>query len=156
MAVAAPLRLEGSQHGYILLPVVLVLALMAANAFVMNRESAVDARLTSDRHGIDLASCAAEAGLQHAMWQAQNSGCTGYTGLTNVSFAGGTYDVAVAPTQASPITVVATEPLPDGTVRFNPSLRNLYAEERNLLPPSCVNLDSETAIPASRDNCSCL
>jgi hypothetical protein len=109
------LREKPFQRGFILLPVVLTLALIATLAFLMNRESGVGLELATGQARNAEARYVAEAGLHHASWLVQNGGCTGYSNLSGVSFGGHTYDVAVTPAGGSPVTIVSTGTLADGT-----------------------------------------
>jgi hypothetical protein len=101
----------------VLLPVVLALALVATLAFLLSRESAMGVHLAADEAGGDEAGYAVQAGLARARWLVDQSGCTGYPNLAGVPFGRGTYDVAVSPTEGSPVTLTATATLPDGTKR---------------------------------------
>jgi len=71
------------QHGYILLPVVIMLTLVAAVAFMLNNESALDSGITASNQEMEQAEYVAQAGLNHALWQTQQQGCGPYSDLTN-------------------------------------------------------------------------
>ena len=74
------------QHGYILLPVVILLTLVATVAFMLTNESALDSGITASNQEMKQAEQIARAGMEHATWGAQNSGCAGDMGMTTVPF----------------------------------------------------------------------
>ncbi len=102
--------------GYLLLPVVLVIAVVAAVAFLMNRESAVDIRTAETAAEADAARYVAEAGLRHALWKADAGACSGY-GLPATSFGGHGYQAVFAPDSGSPVSVTSTGTLASGASR---------------------------------------
>ena len=69
------------QRGYILLPVVLLITLVASSAFLLNNESALDTGITASNQEAKQAEYVAKAGLQHALWHAGQQGCGPYTDL---------------------------------------------------------------------------
>ncbi|MGB5519134.1 MAG: DNRLRE domain-containing protein [Gammaproteobacteria bacterium] len=71
------------QNGYILLPVVILLTLVATVAFTINHESALDSGITSSQLEAKQAEAVAMAGINHALWQTRQQGCGPYTDLTN-------------------------------------------------------------------------
>ena len=79
------------QHGYILLPVVIMLTLVATVAFTINHESALDSGITSSQLEAERAEAVAMAGINHALWQAGQQGCGPYTDLTNKALANDSY-----------------------------------------------------------------
>ncbi len=110
------LRCINRSRGYLLLPVVLVIAVVAAVAFLMNRESAMDLRTTGSAAEIDAARYVAEAGLSHALWKANAGACSSY-GLPATSFGNHTYQAVFTPDNGSPVTITATGTLASGTER---------------------------------------
>ena len=85
---AHPTRV-GPQNGYILLPVVLLITLISVVAFLLNHESALGTGITGSNAEADRAEYIARAGMAHATWGAQNSGCAGDMGMTTVPFGQG-------------------------------------------------------------------
>ncbi|MGB5259732.1 MAG: DNRLRE domain-containing protein, partial [Gammaproteobacteria bacterium] len=83
------------QRGYILLPVVLLIALVATAAFLLNNESALDGGITQSVAESAEADYVTRAGLTHAVWGAQNSGCAGDMAMTTVPFGQGSYTATV-------------------------------------------------------------
>ncbi len=102
--------------GYLLLPVVLVIAVVAAVAFLMNRESTIDIRAAGAAAEGDAARYIAEAGLRHALWTANTGACSSY-GLPKTSFSGQSYEVVFTPDNGSPVSVTATGTLASGATR---------------------------------------
>jgi len=82
---AHPTRV-GPQNGYILLPVVLLITLISVVAFLLNHESALGTGITGSNAEADRAEYIARAGMAHATWGGQNSGCAGDMGMTTVPF----------------------------------------------------------------------
>jgi Tfp pilus assembly protein PilX len=74
------------QHGYILLPVVMLITLVAAVAFMINNESVLDSGITGSKAEAKQVEYVAQAGLQHAIWANNNSGCAGDMAMTTVPF----------------------------------------------------------------------
>jgi len=77
------------QHGFVLLPVVLAITLVAVIAFMLNNKSAVNVDVTAGVTDSVRADQVARAGLAHATWGAQYSGCAGDRALTTVPFGPG-------------------------------------------------------------------
>lgn len=99
------------QRGFILLTVVLTLTLLAALAFMLSRQSAMNVGGVVREHQPDAARYVAQAGLSHAQWQANQANCTGYSNLTNVALGAHSYTTTISPTSGSPVSikVVGTE-----------------------------------------------
>ena len=84
------------ETGFTLLPVILAMSLIAAIAFLLNRDNGVNARMIANRSDLDRARYAAEAGLQAANFVVQGAGCTGNyptssAPVTNNNFGGANY-----------------------------------------------------------------
>ncbi len=109
--------MSGRQGGFLLLPVVLGLALIASVAFLLSREGAMHVRRAATETGIDQARYVAEAGLQHQRWLANQSACTGYPSLGATDFGPHAYSAAITPADGSPVEITASGQLADGTQR---------------------------------------
>jgi len=70
------------QGGYILIPVVMAIALVATIAFMINYEGAIEANISGGELESDRVRYVAEAGLQHALWRTGRQGCGPYTDIT--------------------------------------------------------------------------
>lgn len=77
--------MKSAQHrrGYILLPVMITVVVVAAIALLMNSESALESSMVADQHDTGQAAYVAEAGLNHALWQLRQQGCGPYTDFSN-------------------------------------------------------------------------
>ena len=90
--------------GFTLLPVILAMSLIAAIAFLLNRDNGVNARMIASRSDLDRARYAAEAGLQAVNFVIQGMGCTGTnyptsSPVTNINFGGATYSAYASKNQ---------------------------------------------------------
>ncbi|WP_417616052.1 DNRLRE domain-containing protein [Oceanisphaera sp.] len=103
------------QRGYLLLPVVITLALLASVSYLLSHSSAL--HLASSRGEADRleARYVAEAGLNHANWQAQFANCTNYPSLNNQPFGNHSYSTVISPTGGSPISITASALLDNGS-----------------------------------------
>ena len=82
--------------GFTLLPVILTMTLIAAIAFLLNRDNGMNANMISAQMNSDRARLAAEAGLQAVNARIQSLGCAGgYPGagspVSNNNFGGASY-----------------------------------------------------------------
>ncbi len=71
------MKSPGSQRGYLLVTVIVTLFLVASVALLLAHDSANSANTASRELEAARADYVAQAGMQHALWQAQNSGCMG-------------------------------------------------------------------------------
>lgn len=101
-------------RGYVLLPVAVIIGLVAASAYLITRESAMNVKLAVGEGETTMVRYAAEAGFQHANWQAQGAGCSGYVDVAKTPFGEFTYSATVAPNGGSPIAITATATSADG------------------------------------------
>jgi len=79
------------QAGYILMPVIVVITLVAAIALLMNTESALESNTAGSELDAQQAQYVAQAGLNNALWLSRQQGCSAYTDLTNVSLGNDQY-----------------------------------------------------------------
>ena len=105
-----------SRSGFVLVPVVLGITLIALIAFLLTREASLDLRVASGALQADRGLYVAEAGFAHQRWLVDGSNCTGYTNLSSEPFGSHSYSTTVAPTSGSPVAINATAALADGTV----------------------------------------
>ncbi len=83
------------QSGYILLPVVLAITLVAVIAYLMSYESATETNIVGSELQADQAQYVAEAGLNHALWQIEQKSCGPYTDLTNQPLGSNSYSTTL-------------------------------------------------------------
>jgi hypothetical protein len=93
--------------GFTLLPVILAMSLIAAIAFLLNRDSGMNAGMIASQSDADRARYTAEAGLQAVNALTQAKGCTGYTNLNTTAFGAGSYTATVTPASGTPVTLTA-------------------------------------------------
>ena len=136
------------QKGVVLMAVVLALSLIAAVALLLNRGSGMNLESSSSQEMADVARAAAEAGLNHAIWQIQQSNCVGYVAINNTPFGSPSfqaaysseYHVEVQPNSGSPVLVSATAVLQkNGTEKELSRLITVYE------PPITVTLQPDAA-----------
>ena len=92
-------------RGFVLVTSVLLLMLLATAVFLVTRQASTASDRAVRADDAATAEYVARAGLAHARWVANNSGCTGYD-LPQTSFGGGTYDATFTPTDDSPVAVL--------------------------------------------------
>ena len=104
------------QVGITLLPVAIIIAVVASIAYLINNQSAFGVNTIAAHTEHASAQLVAQAGLQHAIWQANNSACSNYA-MSNQPFGVHSYNATYAPADDSPVTVTASGTLANGTVR---------------------------------------
>lgn len=102
-----------SAGGFTLLPVILAMSLIAAIAFLLNRDNGINLSLAASQADKERARYAAEAGLQAANYVVQGLGCGGGyplagTPVTDNNFGGATYSAYSNLAVGSPITLTST------------------------------------------------
>ena len=88
------------QQGFILLPVVLAITLIAVIAFMLNEEGAGGGHRVSGTLEADQLQHLTEAGMAHALWQTGQAGCGPFSDLPSQPFADGSYAATVTPNNA--------------------------------------------------------
>jgi Tfp pilus assembly protein PilX len=99
--------------GFVLLPVILAMTLIAAIAFLLNRDNGFNAEMVSSQSDADRARYAAEAGLQALNADIQTHSCVGwYPGLlspkTNSNFGGASYSAYAWPNWGNSTSLTST------------------------------------------------
>lgn len=99
--------------GFTLLPVILAMSLIAAIAFLINRDNGINAHMIVNQSDTDRARYAAEAGLQAANATIQGIGCSGSFPdashpVVNSNFGGATYSAYSASSAGTSVTLVST------------------------------------------------
>ncbi len=80
-----------NQRAFILLPVIFTLTILAAVAYLLSREGAVNAGNVNREQQQDSALYIAQAGYQHAVWWLNRQNCTGYADIPDTSFGSHSY-----------------------------------------------------------------
>ncbi len=99
---------DRQQKGFILLPVIVAISLVAAIAFWVNSQSGMDINQAAGAAELDQAYYLAEAGLQHGQWSLNHSNCSSVADLSNEPFAGASYSVVFTPSGPSEVSIVST------------------------------------------------
>ena len=109
------MRVRKNQRGYVLLPVLSLIALLAIFVYMANRSLSVDGKIYQTDKDKDQAFYVARAGLQHTLWgiREQNT-CFGYQNLSNTLFDGGGYNATIDTTFGSPVVISAKGTLTNG------------------------------------------
>lgn len=99
--------------GFTLLPVILTMTLIAAIAFLLNRDNGMNTEMIASQSDADRARYAAEAGLQAVNANVQNNNCSGLyynalAPLTNSNFGGASFKAYANPGFGWPVTLVST------------------------------------------------
>lgn len=99
--------------GFTLLPVVLAMSLLAAIAFMLNRDNGLTSNLIGAQFDLARARYAAEAGLQAVNYAIQGLGCGGgypiaSSPVTDGDFEGAAYTAYANNTTGSPLTLTST------------------------------------------------
>ncbi len=81
--------------GFILLPVVVTITLIAVLAFMMSYEGAMETRMAGSELESDQAQYAATAGLEHAQWRIEQNGCGPYTDITSAPLGDQSYSASI-------------------------------------------------------------
>lgn len=113
---------QATKHnkGFILLPVVLTLAILAAIAYLLSRESAINVGNVNREQQQDIALYAAQAGYHHVRWQLNQQNCTGYTDIPATTFGNQSYlatitdETGTTLTAGSPVNIQVTSTLASG------------------------------------------
>ncbi|MDO8208474.1 MAG: DNRLRE domain-containing protein [Gallionella sp.] len=105
-----------SMAGFTLLPVMLTMTLIAAIAFLLNRDNGMNAGMVAGQSDAERARYTAEAGLQmvNALSQAKN--CAGYTDLGATTFDAGSVTSTINPKNGTPVTLTATATTTEGAL----------------------------------------
>ncbi|MGI9289136.1 MAG: DNRLRE domain-containing protein [Pseudomonadales bacterium] len=104
---------KGQQRGYILVPAIFMLALLAVLTYLINTDSIANLNLTKQQAQTDRARYIAEAGLAHAEWVANNKTCGSYS-LAYTQFQAGSYSATFVPNAGSPVSISAVGALANG------------------------------------------
>lgn len=134
------------QGGYLLLPMVIALLLVAVVTFMLNRQGAASVDQVGRATEIQVAQLVAEAGFQHALWQANQADCQNYSSLIKEPFGRHSYSAFINPTDGSPVTIRAAALLASGSrAEFRRNTVPIYsatATQQLTLQPGSSGKDS--------------
>jgi hypothetical protein len=131
------------RKGFILLPVVIGLSLIAAIAYFMTRESAMNVDINSSEMKIADAKSVAEAGFRYKKQLLDSAGCTGYsTTADTVNLdASRSFTVIAGSISGTNISISSDGTVGDTKVNVTNPLTPIYGE-----PIQSITLDSTTGI----------
>lgn len=148
--------------GFVLLPVVLLLGLVAAVAFIGHRETGLASASAGGTTDVDKARYAAEAGLHRAIVQMHSKGCGGtypmflLSPVQDSAFDGGKYYAYASPLSGSPATVYSTGTYGDTQITLTRSNVPMHqaATATMTLQPASEGIDTylDSANAASNAN----
>ncbi len=108
---------HAQQNGFILIPVVIAIVIVATIAFMLNNQSAINTNTLGSENQGQQVRYVTEAGFNHALWLTNNSNCTAYPSSLNNNFGLHSYKANVNPAAGSPVTITATGTLQNGISR---------------------------------------
>lgn len=97
-----------------LITVIVTLFIIASLSQLLNRESSMQVSMSASETHLTEARYVAEAGMQHALWQSNHAGCTGYPSSVTNNFGTNNYTVSVSPSSGSPVSISSTSTLATG------------------------------------------
>ncbi len=110
--------LTQGHRGFILLPIMMLLAVLAGVALLINREGAINTGSVIREHQPDEIRYVADAALAIGQRELrQDTDCSGYTVTGSGTFNGYTYTASVTPVSGSPVTLTVNVDAGDGTTR---------------------------------------
>ena len=138
-------------RGFVLMPVMLLLSLVAAMAFLGNRETALAGAATDDASDQDKARYAAEAGLHRAIFKMHTTGCGGsypiilLSPVQDTAFDGGEYYAFAGALSGSPVTIYSTGTYGDASVtltRASVPMHQATSFTMTLQPDATAGIDT--------------
>lgn len=111
-----------SRGGYVLVPVVLGLSLIALVALLLSGGTATNSSETGRRVEAARARTLAESGLEHAVWRASHGACSGDFSLASTGFEGGSYTASASGGASSTSYVLSADR--DAWIRSDDVTRN--------------------------------
>ena len=98
-----------SQRGYLLITVVVALFLLATVAVLLSHDSAISANTSSSELEAARVEYVAQAGMQHALWRAQNNVCMGDVTIPAATLGSDTYDASITGADAGTAYVLSAD-----------------------------------------------
>ena len=111
--IQSPRAPRTRQSGFILLPVVLLIAVVATLSYLSSFEGAMSTEAADASLQATEARLVAEAGAAHAEWLVHQTGCQSYS-MATTSFGRHQYEAVFSPTAGSPTQLTATGRLESG------------------------------------------
>ncbi len=123
------------QNGFILMPVIIAIVLVATIAFMLNNQSSFNVDETGGMQDAEQAENIARAGIAHATWTAQYSGCAGDMTMATVPFGAGSYSASID-AAATSTTSYSLNPDYDSYIRETNPDTNFGSESGIFLGPA--------------------
>jgi Tfp pilus assembly protein PilX len=128
---------HAGETGFTLLPVIIAMSLIAAIAFLLNRDNGVNARMIASQSELDRARYAAEAGLQAVNFVIQRRGCAGSyptssTPVTDSNFGGAAYSAYSTTSGGSQLSLVSTGTYNGASVTLTRAKVHVYQSPENI------------------------
>jgi len=114
------------QHGFILLPVVTMLFLVASVAYLMNRSNSIERHIAEAEAAPDHAHYALQAAETHFKWLSNQLSCVNYPTLSNMPIGDFTYNSTPSSNNGSPISVTFTTTDSQGLATTRVSSLDIY------------------------------
>ncbi len=104
------------QSGVTMLPVAIIIAVVGSIAYLISNQTTFNVNSVSAYSEDTYTDYVAQAGLQHALWTANKSGCSNYA-MVDTAFGAHSYNAVFAPTDESPVNITVTGTLANGNTR---------------------------------------
>ena len=111
-----------NQGGYLLVTVVVTLFMIASIAVLLSHDSAISANTSSKELESSRAEYVAAAGMQHALWRAQNNACIGDVTIPDTALGADTYNASMTGAAAGTLVTVSADQ--DAWIRSDDVTRN--------------------------------
>ena len=110
------------QRGYLLVTVIITLFLVASIAVLLAHDSASSANTSSRELETARAEYVAQAGMQHALWRAQNNACMGDVTIPDTALGADSYSATIRGAAAGTLVTVSADQ--DAWIRSDDVSRN--------------------------------
>ena len=144
--------------GFTLLPVVLAMSLIAAIAFLLNRDNGINISMVAKQMDTDRARYAAEAGLQAANAKVQSVNCSGYpvsaSPIANNNFSGASYSAYATSASGNTTGLVSTGTYNGASVTLTRNNIYVYQASPNtytLQPNAAAGIDTYITKPSTQN-----
>ena len=123
------MRSRHDQRGYLLVTVVVTLFLVASIAVLLTHESSVSANTANRELETARGDYVTRAGMQHALWRAQNDRCMGDVTIPATSLGGDSYTATISGASAGTLHLLAVDQ--DAWIQSDDESRNNGATSSN-------------------------
>ena len=148
--------------GFILLPVVFTLTILAVVAYLLSREGAINAGNVNREQQQDNALYIARAGYNHAVWQLNRQNCTGYADIPDTTLGENSYlaeftdTIGTTLTAGSPANIKVTGIHDMGAIytinRYREKIYQFPTQQLILQPGAASGKDAYLWYPGTTNN----